>query len=500
MGGERRINLLKPPNAIVFTGIFILLRSEYVVFAATNSSYVGFVSYLLFTGMYIKSEHSVNAKIKLKKTRRLVRLSFTFVLFLSLVTFGLITLFSYLTYLIGSEALCVLRFALVCGMPILIPYILFLSYCFNEPFEEMRRRHYLFIAKTKLNKSGVTKIGITGSYGKTSVKEILNTILSQKYRVLASPESYNTPLGIALAVKRLDNLHDVFIAEMGARQKGDVKELTELVKPQIAILTGINNQHLETFGSIENIEDTKYELFENLGEGAQAFFSSDSSNSLKLCDRFSGEKYVAGSNGEDNLVYATNVVTSNAGTSFVLNIKGETPVEVNTVLLGEHSVSNVCLAAAVAYKLGLSVDEIAMGINRLKSIGHRLELIPNNKGIVIIDDSYNSNEDGVKAAMQVLDMFEGRKIVLTPGLVELGKDENVANLQYGKMLASHVDVVVIVGKHNAEMIINGLVEGGFDRDNIHFERNVSRGNDTLNTLIKEGDVVLFENDLPDNYV
>ncbi len=478
----------------------VLSMSFLPIFGATIASYVGFVSYLLFTGMYIKSEHSINAKIKLKKTKRLVRLSITFVLFLSLVSFGLITLLSYLCYIIGDEALCVLRFALVCGMPILIPYILFLSYCFNEPFEEMRRRHYLFIAKNKLNKSNVIKIGITGSYAKTSVKEILNTILSQKYRVLASPESYNTPLGIALAVKSLDNLHDVFIAEMGARQTGDIKELTELVHPQIAILTGINNQHLETFGSIENIEDTKYELFENLEEGAKAFFSSDSSNSINLAGRFGGEKYLAGRNGDDNLVYATNVVTSELGTSFVLNIKGEKPVEVQTVLLGEHSVSNICLASAVAYKLGLSVDEIVMGINRIKSIGHRLELIPNNKGVVIIDDSYNSNEDGVKAAMQVLDMFEGRKIVLTPGLVELGKNENVANMEYGKLLSKHVDIVVIVGKHNAEMIISGLVEGGFNRENIYFERNVSRGNDTLNGLLKEGDVVLFENDLPDNYV
>jgi UDP-N-acetylmuramoyl-tripeptide--D-alanyl-D-alanine ligase len=157
------------------------------------------------------------------------------------------------------------------------------------------------------------------------------------------------------------------------------------------------------------------------------------------------------------------------------------------------------LAASVAYKIGLTPKEIAQGINRIQSIGHRLELMPNNKNIVIIDDSYNSNPDGVNAAMEVLDTFKGRKIVLTPGLVELGKIENLANFEMGKTLAQHADKVIIVGVHNAVMLINGLVEGGMDRENIIFARTLKKGNEILNELMQEGDVVLFENDLPDNY-
>jgi UDP-N-acetylmuramoyl-tripeptide--D-alanyl-D-alanine ligase len=125
--------------------------------------------------------------------------------------------------------------------------------------------------------------------------------------------------------------------------------------------------------------------------------------------------------------------------------------------------------------------------------------MPNNKNIVIIDDSYNSNPDGVNAAMEVLDTFKGRKIVLTPGLVELGKIENLANFEMGKTLAQHADKVIIVGVHNAVMLINGLVEGGMDRENIIFARTLKKGNEILNELMQEGDVVLFENDLPDNY-
>lgn len=465
----------------------------------TIASYVGLVSYFLFSITYIKTESKTNAKVPLKKTRRLVRLCITYAVFLSAITFGVIVLVNYLSFIINDTVVALLRYALLCALPILTPFILFLAYCFNEPYEEISRRKHLRRASRKLDRRDVLKIGITGSYAKTTVKEILKTILSQKYRVLATPESYNTPLGISLTVKKLDSSHDVFIAEMGARTKGEIKQLANLVKPTYGILTGVNSQHLESFGSIENIMDTKFELFDYLGENGVGFFSSDNQNSVELSNRFKGEKYLAGVAEKDNIVTATDIKTDIHGMTFTLNIKGERPVKCNTVLLGTHSVKNICLASAVAYKIGLTPKEIAQGINRIKSIGHRLELMPNNKNIVIIDDSYNSNVDGVNAAMEVLDTFKGRKIVLTPGLVELGKIENVANFEMGKTLAKHADKVIIIGVHNAVMLINGLVEGGMDRENIIFAKTLKKGNELLNELMKEGDVVLFENDLPDNY-
>jgi UDP-N-acetylmuramoyl-tripeptide--D-alanyl-D-alanine ligase len=251
---------------------------------------------------------------------------------------------------------------------------------------------------------------------------------------------------------------------------------------------------------MENIKDTKYELFENLTDGGEGFFCSDNKYALELAERFKGEKYFAGTKGfEDNLVWATDIVTDWHGTSFNLCIRGEEPVRCATVLLGEHSIRNICLAAAVAYKIGMTAKEIAFGIIRIQSVGHRLEIMPNNKGIVIIDDSYNANIDGAEAAMQVLDMFDGRKIVVTPGLVELGKEENALNIEYGKMLAKHADKVIIVGRHNAEMILSGLIDGGMKKEDIRFAKNLNRGNTELNKMLKAGDIVLFENDLPDNY-
>jgi len=465
----------------------------------TNASYIGFASYILFSILYINSEKSVNAKVPLKKTKRIVRLCITYMVLLIAVNFGLIVLLNLIAFYIDATIIALLRYSVLCLTPILIPFILFLAYGLNEPLEMLIRKHYLRVAVNKLNSTDVIKIGITGSYAKTSVKEILKTILSQKFRVLATPASYNTPLGIALAVKNLDSTHDIFIAEMGARSKGDIAALAKMVKPSYGVLTGVNNQHLESFGSIENTCETKYELFENLSEGGVAFFGADNEYSVSLMNRYNGEKYSAGLAGENNLVTATDVKTDAKGMSFTLNISGERGVKCSTVLLGRHSVKNICLAAAVAYKIGLKPKEIAEGINRIQSIGHRLELMPNNKKIVIIDDSYNSNEDGVMAAMEVLDTFSGRKIVLTPGLVELGKRENVANLEFGKLLAKHAQIVIIVGKHNAEMLINGLIDGGMNRENIKFAKSLNKGNALLNEIVEEGDVVLFENDLPDNY-
>ncbi len=465
----------------------------------TGASYIGFASYLLFSLLYINTESSVNAKVPLKKTKRLVRLCITYCLVLGAFTFGLITLLNYLSFLIKDEMFALLRFSIICAMPILMPYLLFVAYAINEPMEWFIARHYKLMAVAKLNQYDIIKIGITGSYGKTSVKEILKTLLSQKYRVLATPSSYNTPLGIAITVKQLDSTHDVFIAEMGARSKGDIKELAQMVKPQYGVLTGVNNQHLETFTSIEVTKDTKFELFENLPENGAGFFSSDNKLSLELMDRFKGKKYLAGISNKNNLVVATDVKTDVRGMEFILNFANGESVKCSTVLLGKHSVSNICLASALAYEIGLTPEEIATGINRIKSVGHRLELVPNNKNIVIIDDSYNSNVDGANAAMEVLDTFSGRKIVLTPGLVELGKMENIANREFGKTLSEHADVVIIIGRHNAEMLINGLLEGGFNRENIKFAKSLNKGNNLLNEIIKEGDVVLFENDLPDNY-
>ncbi len=468
------------------------------IFGNEIGSFIGLVSFYLFTGLFIKSESSVNAKIPLKKTKRIVRLMSTYVLVLFVFAFSFITLLNYLAFIIASEVVALLRLSLICALPILTPFLLFVAYLINEPFERILRKTTIKRATERLEKTSALKIAITGSYGKTSVKEILKTILSQKFRVLATPESYNTPLGISLTTKKLDQTHDVFIVEMGARRKGDIKELVDMVKPNVAILTGVNNQHLETFGTEENVKLTKFELIEGLKKDGKAFFSSDNVGAVELYEKCTAEKYLAGLNGKDNFVSARNVKLLENGQTFEL-VVGDKTYNMSTTLLGKHNISNICLAVSVALKLGMTIEEITLGVNRLSSVWHRLELVANNKDITIIDDSYNSNQDGFKAAMEVLDMYSGRKIVLTPGLVELGKMENVVNYSLGKLLSAHANIVIIIGKHNAEMLINGLKDGGMDTANIHFAKTLEKANEYLNSILKPKDVVLFENDLPDNY-
>ncbi len=461
------------------------------------SSYVGFASYILFVSIYINTERHVNAKIHLKKTRRMVRLCITYFILIMALTFGIITLSNALAFWFKSKAFALVMYSLTCVTPLIAPIVLTLASVINKPFESWNNKRYIAASKEVLNKSGVLKIGVTGSYGKTTVKNMLSTILGCKYRVLATPESYNTPLGVSLAVKKLDATHDIFIAEMGARHKGDIEDLAAIVKPDYAVLTGVNSQHLETFGSEEVILATKFELFKSLGEGGKGFFSSDNEGAKLLYDNFDGEKYLAGIDGD--LVKAENIVITETGMNFILKIKGEKPVNCNTTLLGKHNISNICLSAGVAYKIGLTPREIADGINRLKAVNHRLELVTNQRGIKIIDDSYNSNEDGVKAATEVLKSFEGRKIVVTPGLIELGKRENLANYEMGKSMAAVCDKLIIIGRHNAEMLIKGWCDGGKTSEDVIFAKSLAKGNEKLNEIMKEGDVVLFENDLPDTY-
>ncbi|MCQ2399231.1 MAG: UDP-N-acetylmuramoyl-tripeptide--D-alanyl-D-alanine ligase [Clostridia bacterium] len=463
------------------------------------SPYTGFVAYLFFVFVYIDTEKHVNAKLPLKKTKRLVRLSIVFILLLLAVGFGVAWFFDFIVLSVqgkAGEVLAVLKYMPVALTPLLSPYVLWVANAVLSPFEKANNNRYVKITKKTLDASRVLKIGITGSYGKTSVKEILREILSVRFRVLSTPASYNTPLGIAYSVKPLDSTYDVFIAEMGAREEGDIAELARLVNPDFAVLTGINSQHLETFGSDERIKNAKFELFANLKRTGKGFFNVDSDGGKELYERFDGEKYFV---GEGGLASARDVVSSAEGLTFSLCIADETPVKCSTTLIGRHSVANILLASAVAYKTGMTPKEIAVGINRLRSVKHRLEVVPNDKGITVIDDSYNANSDGADCALETLSLFKGRKIIVTPGLVELGTNGNKLHYELGKKISKVADVLIISARHNAEMLFKGYVDGGGERENVYCTKNRLLAKETLDKIIKTGDVVLFENDLPDIY-
>lgn len=459
------------------------------------SSLVGFSTFILFLALYIKTEAGVAAKLPLKKTGRLIRLSVTLFFVAFVLCLFICFVADSIAFLIKSDILAVLRFSILTFTPMLLPYAVIVSEAINKPSEDFRNARFVKKAKETLKKSSAVKIGITGSFGKTGVKELLKSMLSVSHKVIATPESFNTPLGIALTVKNGADA-DFFIAEMGAKNKGDIKELCDVVMPSVGVLTGVNSQHLESFGNEETIKKTKFELFENLCGDKIAIFSSDNDGAKELYGKFVGDKYSAGING--TFVRAENVSLSAEGSTFDLCIKGEKPVRIETELLGRHNVSNICLAAAAAYKLGASVGDIKAGAFNSKPVPHRLSTIKAAGGGIIIDDAYNSSEDGAVAALETLSEFGGKKTVITPGLVELGERQELANENLGKLISEVADEVVLVGKTNTDALKKGLSGGRIAEENVKTADTLKAAVELLGG-VKDGEVCLFLNDLPDEY-
>ena len=368
-----------------------------------------------------------------------------------------------------------------------------------RPIENAVNQKYLNQAKKKLDaQPSLIKIGITGSFGKTSTKFILASMLEQKYSVLATPSSFNTPMGLTKVINNdLKPSHEVFIAEMGARHVGDIRELVDLVHPQYGIITSVGKQHLETFHTLENIVNTKYELIEGLPADGCAFFANDNGLVSAMYDRTEKKRFLSGFDKKCD-VYADDLEVGATGSFFTLHAQG-TAMKMHTALLGKHNISNILVCAAAALHLGVSLEQIASALKKLKPIDHRLALMPGANGMIIIDDTFNSNPMGTKAALEVLKSFQGRKVVLTPGMVELGEAEQELNREFGRQMAECADAVILVGEKRTEPILAGLREKNFDENKIAVAPTLDEAVKLIGNYAGSGDVVLFENDLPDNY-
>ena len=382
----------------------------------------------------------------------------------------------------------------------LLPLFVFLAWLITYPLEQAVKAWYFNDAKKLLKKrADLIKIGITGSYGKTSTKHALGEILKEKYDVLYTPGSYNTSMGVTRVVReQLTDEHNVFIAEMGARYRGDVEELCKLVAPHYGIITSVGKQHLETFGSLEGVIKAKSELMEGIDENGACFFNGDNAICRQMYERCALKgKYLFGTEGKGLFMKADNITVGSKGSTFTLTAADGKSIQCITKLLGRHNILNTAGAAGLAYLLGLSLEEIAAAIERLKPVQHRLELIEG--AVTVIDDAFNSNPEGSKAALEVLKGFTGKRIVVTPGMVELGSEENELNRAFGAAMAGAADVAILVGGAHVEPIREGLIEAGFDEKNIVRAKNLAEATELLKLHTETGAVVLFENDLPDNY-
>ena len=508
--GVSRTQLLQDEKDIIY---IVQLLLYYIVFDVANIKNI------------IKwHQERKRAKKKLVYTPRVKRLLFFTLIALILLVFSVMEVgyvgTSHVWFLMDAYAKKILLYSfLILTMPI----VLIFGAIFALPTETLINDHYINSARFKLLRpkyKNLIRIGITGSYGKTSTKFILKTILSEKYNVLATPESYNTTMGnVKVIRKELKPEHEVFISEMGARYKGDIRKICDFVYPQIGIITSIGPQHLESFKTIDGVANAKAELLRAIPKKNEMSLST-MYNSMKnekneqkcaiflpmdggFCSKLYEEeternKFSYGLDDKKANVYAKEVKMSVKGCEFTaVTSIGE--IKCVSKLLGEHNIQNILGAIAVAVYLGLSKEQIARGVSKIEPIAHRLQIIPNANGSIVIDDAFNSNPIGSKMALDVLQNFAGRKIIITPGMVELGDKEKELNKEFGKQMAQCVDIAILVGIKRSKPIEEGLRENGFADMNIYVVSNLEEATKKLTMLTMPGDVILFENDLPDNY-
>ena len=377
----------------------------------------------------------------------------------------------------------------------------------NKPIERGINNGYINDAKRILKENpDLIIIGVTGSYGKTSVKFYLETLLRQRYRVLVTPASYNTPMGVVITIRKfLKPAHEVFVCEMGARYTGEIKELCDLVHPRHGIIASVGPQHLDTFGSIENIKKTKFELAEALPEGGMLFLNGDNEYINEMLSERKGSKAVYDSpvlyysQKSGSGYYASEIEVSNRGTEFTVNAPDGGTERFSMKLVGAHNVINVMGAIAVAHELGIPLEELRIPVRRIQSVPHRMEM-KNHGDVTIIDDAFNSNPIGSKAAVETLAMMDGMRILITPGMVELGEDEAEYNRKFGTYAADCCDRIFLVGKKHTEPIRDGILSKGFPEKNIEVFDNVQDAIARAYAVkTEQHKYILLENDLPDNY-
>ena len=346
-------------------------------------------------------------------------------------------------------------------------------------------------------------VAITGSFGKTSTKFAVETLIGPEGSALATPGSFNTPLGVCRAInEHLDTSHRYFIVEMGAYHEGEIAELCRLVRPKIGVLTAIGPAHLERFGSMDAIRRAKYEIVTNLPPGGTAVMNVDDPEVRALADTTAGVtvvRYGIDASGYPD-VTARNVGVSGTGTALeIVDRRDRSSLQVTTRLLGRHAVGHILAGVAVARAAGSSLEELAEPIARLRPVEHRLQLLQGTGGVTVIDDAFNSNPEGAAAALDVLGAISGnRKVVVTPGIIELGPLQAEANERLGEQAARVADAVIVVAKVNREAILAGARRAGTDAEVITVD-TLEEATARLQGLISSGDVVLFENDLPDQY-
>jgi len=447
---------------------------------------------ILFSSWGIFYEAKKKYKKKLVFTRRATRLYITSVI-ISLLTIGII-------YFIWKNAEYAVSTVLL--LNIFSFTILIISNLLNSPIEKSINRKYYNEAKQILQQNkDLIIIGITGSYGKTSTKHYLYRILSEKYNVLMTPGSFNTTLGVIRTVReQLKPYHEIFIVEMGAKQSGDIKEICELVHPSIGIITSVGEQHLESFKTIENVQKTKFELIDSLPEDGLAVLNYDYPYiASRKVENVKNKIYYSFT---DNAVdyFIDSIKYSSKGTEFTVHAKNGPAEELSTKIVGKYNLSNILAGYIVAKYLKIEPMSIKYAVSHIEQVEHRLNIRQTPGGITIIDDAFNSNPNGAEMALEVLGGFTtGKRIIITPGFIELGNRQFDYNYNLGRQITSNADYSIIVGSYNRDALTKGLNDSDFNKQNLYLASSFNDAVNHLKGILSNGDVVLYENDLPDTF-
>ena len=484
-----------------------LLKNPYKVLLQPDMFFIMFIAGLFLDSKLLMIFYAlfyiattIIYKKELKKEQNKKTLAFTKRVRRLLVTTNILYLILILGFLLSYQEENITYYYLIISLTIYINYFVVMAANFiNKPWEKSVYYYYFNKAKKKLkNMSNLKVIGITGSYGKTSSKNILSDILNIKYDCLPSPKNFNTTYGLMITINNhLDKFTEYFIAEMGAFKRGEIKTLCNFVKPKYGILTTIGTAHLDSFGSRENIQKGKFELIESLPSDGIAILNRDDEWQVSYKLKNNCKVLWIGIDNKDADVYATNIKLSKDGTNFDCIFKGDnTLYHFETKLLGKANVYNILAGIMLGYALGITIEELKLGVLKVRPVEHRLEL-KKYLDINIIDDAYNSNPVGAKMAIDVLNMMPGKKIVVTPGMIELKDKEYELNLEFGKQIASVADEVILVGKEQTKPIYEGLLLEHFKENNIHIINDVKEAFQLMQKLKGKETYVLLENDLPD---
>lgn len=473
---RRRYGLLSLCSVLVmclFGVCFSFLGAVWADVAAA----VGFVGLcLLFVFAF-----RIALKVPVRRTNRLIRANVCCFVLLAACIFGAGAGIYCAAEAIGTDLARAFRSAIAGLFPALLFLLVWASNALMKVYEIPHSRRLIGKAAKTIAASPCVKVGVTGSFGKTGVKTAAARILGTKYRVKATPASYNTPIGIAKFVNEEGLDCDIFLAEMGARHTGDIRELCEMVRPTYGVVTGVCPQHLETFKTLDAIVAEKGEL----ARAAQHVILGETACGMREDALKEGADFAA----EDVEIFGDR-------TCFTLRL-GEERARVETSLLGRQAAENVALAAALCHSLGMTLGEIAAAIPALTPVPHRLERSVSG-GVVILDDSYNSNPAGAARAVEVLKRCGGKRVVVTPGLVELGEIEEEANTALGRELVG-LDLVILVGETLVLPVRNGYLDGGGEESKLAAAPDLAAAQEILSGTLRAGDTVLFLNDLPDKY-